>query len=222
MDFTKFSTLFSPARISRYSAATQHDCNKTIMLYEENLKIGQAFMPLLSVLEVVLRNKLYEEISLFSKDKYWIIDPNHVFRKSWYLSKEVTKQENDCKTKLDKNKFCNHIVSSVTFGFWVEFFTKYTFKLLRGRPIKIFRRLPAGYNSARIHKRLNEIREFRNRLYHNEPIIFNARIVDFGGCEKIHDDILEILKLLDTDLLNFIKPLDNVSSYIALAKQRII
>lgn len=236
MNYSKFSTLFSPTRIHSYFMAAQKNQGKAIILYEENLKVGQAFMPLLSILEVTLRNKLYETLSNYLNNKHWIINPSDptvsaIFSKDYLRNEVNTLKKKGCVT-------CNELIASVTFGFWIDFFWHptnkyqkqnqkngncfYVYKALNGEPIKIFGKLPKGYNSRYIHQRLSEIRNFRNRLYHNEPIIISNKVLDFKTCEKIHDDILEILKLLDEDLLNFIKPLDNVTSYIALAKQRVI
>lgn len=39
--------------------ATSHNKAKTMMLYNGNLKISQAFYPLLGVLEVILRNRIF-------------------------------------------------------------------------------------------------------------------------------------------------------------------
>ncbi|MDR1632782.1 MAG: hypothetical protein LBR97_07895 [Dysgonamonadaceae bacterium] len=62
MTFGDFEQYFSATRINRYLVATNHSKEKTVKLYKANLKIAQAFHPLLGIFEVVLRNNHNEPI----------------------------------------------------------------------------------------------------------------------------------------------------------------
>lgn len=74
MKLNNFKQYFSEARINRYLLATGNSTSKSIKLYKANLKISQAFHPLLGVFEVVLRNKLNEILTSYFNDPDWIIN----------------------------------------------------------------------------------------------------------------------------------------------------
>lgn len=57
MKYKKVVRLYSNSRVSKYYRATNRNKNKAVMLYFANLKIAQAFHPLLSSFEVILRNQ---------------------------------------------------------------------------------------------------------------------------------------------------------------------
>ena len=56
MKYKKIVRLYSNSRVAKYYRATSGDKNKAVMLYFANMKIAQAFHPLLSSFEVILRN----------------------------------------------------------------------------------------------------------------------------------------------------------------------
>ena len=74
MKFTDFRQLFSSARINRYLVATNNSKTKTVKLYKANIKITQTFNPLMGVLEVVLRNRINDTLTVHFTDPDWIIN----------------------------------------------------------------------------------------------------------------------------------------------------
>lgn len=74
MKLKEFRHFFSSSRVNRYLVATSNSSLRAIKLYESNLKITQAFHPLIGVLEVVLRNRLSDILSEFFADLDWIIN----------------------------------------------------------------------------------------------------------------------------------------------------
>ena len=59
MKYKKVVRLYSNSRVAKYYRATNRNKNKAVMLYFANMKIAQAFHPLLSSFEVILRNQLH-------------------------------------------------------------------------------------------------------------------------------------------------------------------
>lgn len=55
MQFQKIQLYLSFSRIDRYQKATGESQSKSIQLYKANIKIAQAFHPILGILVVVLR-----------------------------------------------------------------------------------------------------------------------------------------------------------------------
>lgn len=56
MKYKKIVRLYSNSRVAKYYRATSGDKNKAVMLYFANMKIAQAFHPLLSSFEVILQS----------------------------------------------------------------------------------------------------------------------------------------------------------------------
>ncbi|PWK28591.1 Abi-like protein [Arcicella aurantiaca] len=229
MIFNDFIKHFSRARINRYWIATNKSKRKTIKLYKANLEISQAFHPLLGMVEVVLRNHLNERLSSYFNDSDWIInqksgfmaDPSltyvqkHTRKKvtNNFLKREVQKVE-DRLRKSDIPITSGKIIAEQTFGFWTDLFEVHHYKLLKGKPIQIFKGLPNNYGRKEIMDDLTKIRRFRNRINHNEPICFVGNCIDFTETIQVYTSICNILKWIDPQLIKIMKEFDVVQKSI--------
>ena len=79
MKYKKIVRLYSNSRVAKYYRATSGDKNKAVMLYFANMKIAQAFHPLLSSFEVILRNQLHYALAHHFSDGNWIINQKNGF-----------------------------------------------------------------------------------------------------------------------------------------------
>lgn len=229
MKFQNFRQYFSASRINRYLAASGNSQTKALKLYKANLKVSQAFHPLLGVFEVVFRNRLNDVLAAYFTDPDWIInqksgfmsDPSLTFtykrtgqrKTNDFLRREITKAEKRLRksgTPIASGK----ILAEQTLGFWTDLFEVHHYRLLKGRPIKIFKTLPPKHGRKEVNDELNKIRLFRNRINHNEPICFSGNLVDFTGALEVHQSILRVLNWIDPDLLKFVDDLDKVQKTI--------
>jgi hypothetical protein len=80
MKYKKVVRLYSNSRVAKYYRATNRNKNKAVMLYFANMKIAQAFHPLLSSFEVILRNQLHYALAHHFSDGNWIINQKTVFK----------------------------------------------------------------------------------------------------------------------------------------------
>ena len=225
MRFEKVQKHLSQARINRYLIATANDSNRAIKLYKHNLRVSQSFLPLLSLLEVVVRNKINAILTDYFNDNDWIINQKNGFmshpslsyihpvskklQENHFLKNSVLKSE----SKLKKQKLpisSGKIISDQSFGFWTELFELTFYKILKGRPIQIFTNLPSNTSRIDILHRLNKIKNFRNRISHNEPICFSNTNIDFTEAMDVHDTIIEIFNWIDPELKQFISDTDTV------------
>jgi len=217
VNFKDFRLLFSSPRISRYLAATGNDNKRTIKLYKANLRLAQAFHPLLGIVEVVIRNRLNDVISAHFTDPDWIINQKSGFMSdpsiSPFLRNEIAKIE----IRLKKRGIAitsGKIISELPFGFWSELFERNQYKLLLGKPIQIFTHLPSETGRKEIFASLNSIRTLRNRINHNEPICFNEIYIDTNYASETHREIIRILNLINPNFTIFIKDVDIVQKCI--------
>lgn len=234
MKFQKLNTYLSPHRIGRYLIAAGSDKSKGAKLYKANLKISQAFHPLLGVLEVILRNYINIKLSAHFTDVAWIlnqktgfmIDPSLVrrdpitgiYRPNHFLKLSVEKAEQRF-IRLGIPITPTRIIAEQTLGFWTDFYTVHHYRLLLGKPIKVFNHLPTGHGRHEVYDRLDKIREFRNRINHNEPVCFKGRNIDFSYVEEIYEAIIEILDWIDPDIVKWVRNIDSVKTRIGSAKK---
>lgn len=201
------------------------DQSKAVALYKANIQLSQALYPLISVLEVALRNGVDRQMSLFLGDANWLINKrnqfaNHpllVYKDKYGVHPDYffTDKLNHAEAKLRFRKapiLHGKLLAELTFGFWVKFFDSSPIKILKGAPLKAFRNSP-HLPAAQVHSHLNSIVTLRNRIAHSEPICFDKKgnlcLVTINSYEG---DICNALMWLDNDLyawtnkVNFCKP----------------
>ena len=169
----------SKPRYDRYLIASAYNDDRARLLYNAGIALSEAFHPLISQFEVVLRNAIDSVLAKHFNDNSWVINEKAGFmndrsleKSNFYLRKCVETVEN----KLRKTKTpvtSGKVISDQTFGFWIAFFEPANYRLMNGRPIQIFKHKPAFENRASIYAKLEMIRDFRNRVNHCEPICFN-------------------------------------------------
>ena len=232
MKFNNFQQYLSIPRVGRYLAACSNDRRRCVKLYKSNLKVAQSFHPILGIFEVVIRNAINEELATFFADPDWIINQKTGFMVDPILT--YTKRTG----KVVSNRFLLHsvrdaenklirkgiivtsgrIISEQSFSFWTELYENYHYKILKGRPIKIFKNLPSNFGRNQVLAELTKIRKFRNRVNHNEPICFSGGHIDFSNTIGVYNSIRNILSWIDPTLLHLVKGLDKIHLTIAKAQ----
>lgn len=231
-DFSVFKQYISDARLNRYLIASGNSKSKSYKLYISNLKIAQAFHPLLGTFEVILRNRLNDILSYHFNDTEWVLnqkngfmsDPSLKFKYKRtgkiklndYLKSEILKAEKRI-LKSGSKVTSGKIIAEQPLGFWTDLFEVHHYRLLKGKPIQIFQSLPPGLGRKDINEELNKIRRFRNRINHNEPICFKENNIDFTDTLNIYQSIIKLLAWIDPKIFKLISELDNVMPTIALA-----
>lgn len=211
---------FSRPRYNRYLAATANDNNRAKRLYKANIRLAQAFHPILSQFEVVLRNSLNLTLSNYFADPDWIINQKAGFmhhttlrRSHYFLRSCVQKTENKLATRhipITSGK----IISDQTFGFWLAFFLSHHYALVGGEPIHIFAYKPASEDRASIYSKLDEVRSFRNRVNHCEPICFLAHNIDCSEALAIRTKLYDLVRWINPELVPFFEQVDNIQNKI--------
>lgn len=233
MRFQKISLYLSPERINRYMAAAGNNNARTVRLYKENLKIAQAFHALLGILEVILRNRINTILSIHFSDPDWIINQKtgfmiapsltHVDHRTGrriindFLKSSIEQSERRFR-RLHVPITSDKIIANQPLGFWTDLFEAHHYRLLLGRPIQIFSQLPSGHGRSEVCNRLNKIRQFRNRINHNEPICFNGNSIDFTYVDDVYNSLIDILTWIDPELINWIKNVNSIPLKIGNAR----
>ena len=189
--------VFSIERMEKYFNVHLNDDVKAIKHYHANVALSEAFYPILSIFEVALRNSINRElIKLFNTQ-------------DWYLNiqttpglKDLNKSITIAKTQINKRGEIitgSKVVAELTLGFWVRLFNA-EYELILWKDIRrAFPYMPKNERKRNnLSAPLNKIRNFRNRVYHNEPIAWNL-----NALESIHLEIITVLGWLNNELPNF-------------------
>ena len=198
----------SSPRFNVYLVKTNNDFDKAYQLYKVNIELSEAFYPILSVLEVSLRNAVNETLKLHFNDPYW-------FKNS--LPVEFLPFVSDATQKLTaqrKTITADRIIAELNFGFWNRLFNRHYTGLL-WKPLRlIFQNTPKHLRQRdTIADALYRIRTLRNRIYHYEPI--------FGNLQDIEKQYIEMLKFLtwfDNDLPKLLTGIDRFNDILKKAK----
>jgi hypothetical protein len=227
INYGKIKKYISASRLQTYEIVCSNNTQRALKAYQTNIRLSQAFYPLLTMVEVVLRNAINEELTDHFSDANWLINQQTGFmvdpslttidrrtnqpRHNHYLKISVEKSIRKIRIGCTQGK----IISTLEFGFWTAFFDNYHYRILSGSPIRIFSRLPSGTNRAVVFDKLTRIRDFRNRVYHNEPIIFDKNnagtpYYSLDKANEIYQDIEDIFTWLNLDFVKWTKKIDNV------------
>lgn len=234
-NYTEIRKYISQARLQNYERVCIGDTRKALKLYQTNLRVSQAFYPLLSLFEVILRNAINEEFITHFADPNWLINqqtgfmshPSLTYRDSrtglsrhnHFLKNSVAKSIHDLGAAVSHGK----IIADLKFGFWTALYDRTIYAVLAGCPIRIFTNLPASANRTMVHQKLIRVRDFRNRMYHNEPVVFSKDaagnpIFRLDQAKQIHNDIMEFFLWLDLDYKNWTKRINNINFEILRAE----
>lgn len=224
MKYSKLESYVSRPRLQRFLTASGNSKSKAQRLYHVNLKLAQAFYPVLNLFEVFLRNTCNYHITTLLKDSNWIITEKDGFMSHhslspsrYYLKQSVLNAE--LKIKKKGNAISSGtVIAEQNFGFWTSLFETPHYKLIKGVVIHCFPHKPVVVNRSIINRKLNRIREFRNRVYHNEPICFNGKSVDFTYTRLIKEELFELLEWIDPDLSVYVKSFPSIEKQIRIGE----
>jgi hypothetical protein len=136
MRYAEFEALVSLQRLNRYRIACNYNIRKTLCLYRANIRMSQAFLAVLGIFEVVLRNRIDAHYKAqFSEAPDWFLT---AMRPGGFLTQD------GCQSSLNKiTQACkglggsyshDKLLSQLSFGFWKFMFAGGQFKAGGGKP----------------------------------------------------------------------------------------
>jgi hypothetical protein len=224
MEYKKLEYYLSQPRLNRFLLASGNSKVKAQKLYRVNLRVSQSFYPILNLFEIFLRNIFNYQVAAYFENPNWILTEKNGFMNDdslsgsrFYLKNSILSAERTIIRKGGKIT-AGKVVAEQSFGFWTSLFDTHNYRLIGGIVIHSFRNKPPEINRSAISQKLNRIRAFRNRVYHNEPICFNGNKIDFTYAENIKNEIYEIMSWIDSDLSYYVEYFDAIDNKIKRAK----
>lgn len=202
--YDSLCSVFSQKRLETYLNAANQDKEQALDLYKLNLRLSEALYPLLSILEITLRNRISSVLVQHFGESWfegfegkWFDGQSLPPPKKNYCYNEIQRVKNDLSGKIEKIT-SDRLTAELNFGFWTAILDGYYERMLWQKDdyIKeVFRNAPKNYNLKRnrpdIQKKLGTIRDLRNRVFHYEPLFgtynqsFDNLFSDYANAKKL-------------------------------------
>lgn len=195
--------------------------------YIWSLKVAANILPLISTLEIALRNAIhntasrkisldwYEQLATKTRSSW---KERHRDQKniSWHKN-EVIRIKNKISTKIPPKGLNKHdlLVAKMDFGFWDNLLRECFSKNKDKKSLwpqcipLVFPHLPKGYTNTTIQQEVSQIREMRNDIAHHSPIWKHSSVFDENTAIKYLnskvDKILEIISWLSKEKVDWIQ-----------------
>lgn len=179
-----FANLLSGGRMNTYDAAVtlaaaRGDHVEALEIYAYNMALAAAYLGPLHILEVATRNSLHAELSRYTgRDDWWDSSTIHLVARQ---QAAITEAEDKIDRRLRgrqrlTERTPDDVVAALDFGFWCGLLGRGDTSA--GMPYEreiwqpAARRAFPGYRGQRgaLWELYDDVREFRNRIGHHEPV----------------------------------------------------
>jgi hypothetical protein len=205
-EFGMLQAIASRERVEPYLVACFGDRSAAVRLYSWNIQVSAAFQAPLGCLEIAFRNALHNRLSaLFGRDDWWLSPGLRLHHTGQRI---VTEALQDIQ-RHGRRPTPGRVVAELPFGFWVSLLgsgTDYETRLWR----PTLRHAFPGYSGHRrpLHGEFDEIRRFRNRVAHHEPIHRRDLAAD-------HKRIVRLLGYISPEYVAWVRLNDRVPEVLA-------
>lgn len=193
----------SPARFDPYRKACGGDTAAALRLYWWNIEVSGAFYGPLHCLEIALRNALHDRLRrMHGRFDWWAVAPLDADG-----HRRVDQAKADLRWRGVVAPCADDVVAELTFGFWVSLLSR---RYDRRFWVPVLHTAFPHYRGRRddLHRDLNTMRLFRNRVMHYEP-------VHDRPLSQRHATLYRMLDHLGPDFAAEVRRLDRVPQVLA-------
>jgi hypothetical protein len=197
----------SSPRFNVYLAKTSNDFGKAYRLYKVNIELSEAFYPILSVLEISLRNAVHETLKTHFQDEYW-------FKNS--LPVEFLPFVSDATQKLSKrykNITPDRIVAELTFGFGTDCLIA-IIQACCGSRYELFLITAKTFTTKRYYCR----RIVPHQDTTQQNLSLRTNFCNLQDIENQYNEMLTFLTWFDNDLPKLLTDIDRFNDILKKAK----
>lgn len=221
MTYELCSRFHSEIRLNRYLSVANMDNEKAYKYYIANAHLAQAFLPLMQVFEVGLRNNINASMSAHYSDPDWILKLSTLDIGSVRGSTTRFKTDVDAIIeRLKDKKFPtrDRVLSETSLSFWAEFFFNRFDDILGNIPFNTFENRQTGYNRKACYDDLLVIRDYRNRVCHHDTLFISRDTsgdrIDLKRPKTIRSKMLSIMEQISPDLNYLARTYDTIDAQI--------
>ena len=172
--------IISAERFAPYLLAAGFDPKRALELYLWNMRVSAAFLPMICVSEVSVRNLTAHYIARVFGSDWWRDQPFHVLVGGKGKSIVLTTAENLANNARPVTH--GRMTAALTFGFWVNMFLPRCEAALWTPLSDAFPEMPSDVDCRRLLTRLLHMQSLRNRIGHHEPIFQRNLMQDYADC----------------------------------------
>ena len=199
--FDNLQLSLSPERFEAHRATNNNDI-ETLTRYVWNIELCNSFYPLLQNLEIGFRNGLHYALAKHFSDDLWLVNQRRIFGRYDQATIDKARQE---LIRNSKPIVAGRLIAELNFGFWTGLLSNRYERIFWNKPQiynNTFQNLPVRLRNRQIlADRFNDIRRFRNRIFHHERILHR-------NLPQTHNLILDTIRLLGTNLLKTTQIID--------------
>lgn len=169
------------------------------MLFYLSLKLYSTFYPKYYLLETLLKKQLFQLFKEKLGDNWFILQMTSSDEKNLIKREaEFILQRKPEGFALNEKGF----LVEVGLALWVEFFSRDFYKEVKGLPIQIFPQLPPNVKRKDLYRKLNEVKDLRNKLFHHRllPITEPEQLKYLDELVESNNTIMDLLKWLDAPI----------------------
>lgn len=213
MDRHFYEKVFSTQRMDKYFNRYPNNEEKAILHYKTNIELSEAFYAVLSMYEVAFRNSLNRELTEYFGTVDWYLKIASIPGLKNLNGSIQTAQKHIA--NRNETITANKVIAELTMGFWVRLFNA-EYELTLWKPLrKAFPYLEKSQRQRNnVSAPINKIRDFRNRVFHHEPISWNLERL-----AETHERIIKVMGWLNEDLPEVANEIDRVPQIIMNARQ---
>jgi hypothetical protein len=165
--------IISSERLAPYLRHHNNDFEKAVEHYKANIEVSEAFYPLISILEVGLRNSIDYQLSRKFNDDNWFENNEFIRIVTPYQIDNIS----EARKLIHREKKIitpGKIVAELSFGFWTSLFDA-KFEMTLWKNLRLaFPNCPKNIRKRRtMSSKFNGIRKLRNRIFHHESIAWS-------------------------------------------------
>jgi hypothetical protein len=198
MEIQAIERIISKERLGPYLKYHSGDFEKAVAHYKANIEISETFYPMLSILEIALRNNLDFQLKRKFNDDNWFENPEFIKIVSRFQIDRVSEARNNI-FREKKTITTGKIISELSFGFWTSLLDSKFEKTLWKNIRLAFPNCPKSIRKRKtMSSKFNGIRKFRNRIFHHESVTWNITAL-----KNYKSEIIEGIDWLDKNLLEW-------------------
>lgn len=155
-----------------------------------------------------MRNSIHNSFTVYfgTQDWYQQTKDKELLSQIYIAQQKITRYYTHSTT--------DRLIAELTLGFWTCLFNKQYAAIYWKPLLHIFPLLPKHEKKRSIvATKLNNIRKFRNRIFHYEPIC-----IDLSILETNHNNIIDVLCWMNPDIVAWIKQIDRFDGLLDQAK----
>lgn len=207
MERISIESLLSDERVEPYLKFHDNNFERAIEHYKANIEISEAFYPMISILEVALRNKIDYQLKRKFGEENWFDNSDFINIVSGY---QITIISETKRKILTEKKQISHgrIIAELSFGFWTSLFdSKFESTLWKSLRLA-FPNCPKTIRKRKtMSAKFNGIRKLRNRIFHHESIAWDMDVL-----KNYEKELCEGINWLDRDLLKWVSDIFRLDS----------